>query len=256
MKKHKLYLIDLDGTIYTGDRPIEYAKEFVRYLEENEIDYLFITNNSTKSDVEVVGKLEKMGIMTSSKHVYTSALAAAEYAFNKNYNKVYVIGELGLRSALVEKGIEIVNQEEAEAVVLGLDRDLTYKKLSDASFALQRGIPFIATNPDKLLPTEEGMKPSNGGQVKFLEFATSRKATIIGKPSSIIMELAIEKFGYSKENIVMVGDNYDTDIMSGINIGIDTLHVNTGVTSKEELRDKEKQPTYSIDNLKEFLEKI
>lgn len=256
MKKYKLYLIDLDGTIYTGDKPIKHSKEFVSYLEENKIDYLFITNNSTKTDIEVVEKLEKMGITTSSKHVYTSASAAAEYVSNKNYNKVHVIGEKGIRNALQDKKIEIVNHNEAEALVVGLDRNLTYEKLSDASFALQRGIPFVATNPDKLLPTEEGMKPSNGGQVKFLEYAASRQATIIGKPSSIIMELAIEKFGYDKEDIVMVGDNYDTDIMSGINIGIDTLHVNTGVTNKEEVKNKEMQPTYSIENLKEFLDRI
>lgn len=256
MKKYKLYLIDLDGTIYTGDKPIKYSKEFISYLEENEIDYLFITNNSTKTEIEVVEKLKNMGIITSTKRVYTSALAAAEYAYNKGYNRVHVIGEKGLRNGVQNKGIEIVNHDEAEAVIVGLDRNLTYEKLSNASFALQREIPFIATNPDKLLPTEEGMRPSNGGQVKFLEFATSRKATIIGKPSSIIMELAIEKFGYDKEDIVMVGDNYGTDIMSGINIGIDTLHVNTGVTSKEEVKNKEKQPTYSIENLKEFLDKI
>lgn len=256
MRKHKLYLIDLDGTIYMGNQPIEYSKEFVNYLEENKIDYLFITNNSTKTEIEVVEKLKNMGIKTSSAHIYTSALAAAEFAHNKNYKKVYVIGEKGLREALQNKKIEIVNQDEAEAVIVGLDRTLTYDKLSEASFALQRGLPFIATNPDKLLPTEDGMKPSNGGQVKFLEYANSREAIVIGKPSSIIMELAIEKFGYNKEDIVMVGDNYDTDIMSGINIGIDTIHVNTGVSSKEEVESKEKQPTHSIENLKEFLDKV
>ncbi|MDO4814454.1 MAG: TIGR01457 family HAD-type hydrolase [Gemella sp.] len=254
MKDYKLYLIDLDGTIYTGNTPIKHSKKFVEYLEESNLDYLFITNNSTKTASQVVAKLESMGITTSEEHIYTSALAASEYAHKKNYKNIHVIGEQGLREALEDNNLNLVGHSDADAVIIGLDRKLTYDKLSDASLALQRGIPFIATNPDKLLPTENGMTPSNGGQVKFLEYATSREAVVIGKPSTIIMELAIEKFGYKKEEIVMVGDNYDTDIMSGINIGIDTIHVQTGVTSKEEVLSKEKQPTYTFENLNEFLE--
>lgn len=256
MKSYKLFLIDLDGTIYTGNTPIKYAKEFIEYLENNNIDYLFITNNSTKTEEEVVEKLRNMGIETTKKHVYSSAVAASEYSYKKNYKKIYVIGERGLRIALEEKGIELVEHDKAEAVIVGLDRELTYQKLSNASFALQRGIPFIATNPDKLLPTEQGLTPSNGGQVKFLEYATSREATIIGKPSSIIMELAIDKFNYTKDEIVMVGDNYETDIKSGINIGLDTLHVQTGITSKEVVLSKENKPTYTVKNLKEYIECI
>lgn len=256
MKNYKLYLIDLDGTIYNGNTPIKYAKEFIEYLKENNLDYLFITNNSTKTEEEVVDKLKNMEMKTSSQHVYSSAIAAAEYAYKENYKKIHVIGEGGLRKSLIKKGLDLVKQEEADAVVVGLDKNSTYEKLTNAAFALQRGLPFIATNPDRLIPTENGMTPGNGGQVKFLEYVTGRKAVVIGKPSSIIMELAIEKFDYKKEDIVMVGDNYDTDIKSGINIGIDTIHVQTGITSKMEVLNKEKKPTYTLENLKEFMDSI
>ena len=134
-----------------------------------------------------------------------------------------------------------------------LIEQLTYDKLAIAAKAVLNGAELIGTNPDTLLPTANGFVPSNGGQVKYLEYATSTPATFIGKPSKIIMECAMDLFDYSKEEIVMVGDNYDTDIMSGINGGIDTIHVQTGVTSVEDLETKEHKPTYSIKNLFELV---
>lgn len=250
IKKYKLYLIDLDGTIYNGSDKIDYAKEFIEYLENNNIDYLFLTNNSTRTTKEVVDKLKDFDIETSEEHVFTSSQATALYLAKNNLQKIHVIGEYGLKGVLEESGFNLVSGEQCEAVVVGLDRELSYKKLTEACRAILRGAVFIGTNPDKLIPTEEGMAPSNGGQVKLLEFATDKTPIIIGKPSSLIMDLAIEKFNYKKEDIVMVGDNYDTDIMSGINCSIDTIHVQTGVTSKEQLLEKEVQSTYTIENLK------
>jgi len=149
--------------------------------------------------------------------------------------------------------LDYENEEDVDAVVVGLDRQLTYDKLAIAAKAVLNGAELIGTNPDTLLPTANGFVPSNGGQVKYLEYATSTPATFIGKPSKIIMESAMNLFSYSKDEIVMVGDNYDTDIMSGINGGIDTIHVQTGVTSLEDLETKEHKPTYSIKNLFELV---
>nr|WP_232297338.1 HAD hydrolase-like protein [Gemella asaccharolytica] len=147
----------------------------------------------------------------------------------------------------------MVSYDKASSVVVGLDRKLTYDKVKEACFAIREGAKFIGTNPDKLIPTEEGMSPSNGGQIKYLEYATDIKATIIGKPNKEIMTLAIDKFNYKREDVVMIGDNYETDIMSGINSNIDTIHVQTGVTSKEEVLKKKIKPTYTIKNLKELI---
>lgn len=253
MKEYKLYLIDLDGTIYSGNESIEYAEEFINYLNSKGIDYLFITNNSTKDVGEALKKLSDLKIKADEKNIFTSAQATALYLKKEKISKVYLIGENGIRNSLIKEKIEIVDQEKCEAVVVGLDRELTYSKLRDASSAILRGAKLIGTNPDKFVPLEHGFEPGNGGQVKYLEYATDEEAVIVGKPNKLIMELAINKFDYLKEDIVMVGDNYDTDIMSGINIGIDTIHVQTGVSSKEDVMKKDKVPTYTIKNLKELI---
>ena len=248
IKQYKLYLIDLDGTIYNGDKKIKYAKEFVDYLNTNNIDYLFLTNNSTRQPKDVAEHLNKFDIETSEEHVFTSSDATKIYLEGKGYRNLYVIGESGLKNTLSSFN-QKENEEGVDAVVVGLDRKLTYDKLATATRAILNGAELIGTNPDTLLPTASGFVPSNGGQVKYLEYATSTPATFIGKPSKIIMESAMNLFNYSKDEIVMVGDNYDTDIMSGINSNIDTIHVQTGVTSVEDLETKEKKPTYSIENL-------
>ena len=252
IKQYKLYLIDLDGTIYNGDKKIKYAKEFVDYLNTNNIDYLFLTNNSTRQPKEVAEHLKNFDIDTSEEHVFTSSDATKIYLESKGYKNLYVIGESGLKNTLSSFN-QKENEEDVDAVVVGLDRKLTYDKLATAARAILNGAELIGTNPDTLLPTANGFVPSNGGQVKYLEYATSIPATFIGKPSKIIMESAMDLFDYSKEEIVMVGDNYDTDIMSGINGGIDTIHVQTGVTSVEDLETKEHKPTYSIKNLFELV---
>ena len=252
IKQYKLYLIDLDGTIYNGEKKIKYAKEFVDYLNENNIDYLFLTNNSTRQPKDVAEHLKNFDIETSEEHVFTSSDATKIYLEGKGYKNLYVIGEAGLKDTL-SSFTQRENEEGVDVVVVGLDRQLTYDKLAIAAKAVLNGAELIGTNPDTLLPTANGFVPSNGGQVKYLEYATSTPATVIGKPSKIIMESAMNLFSYSKDEIVMVGDNYDTDIMSGINGGIDTIHVQTGVTSLEDLETKEHKPTYSIKNLFELV---
>ncbi len=252
VKQYKLYLIDLDGTIYNGDKKIKYAKEFVDYLNTNNIDYLFLTNNSTRQPKEVAEHLKNFDIDTSEEHVFTSSDATKIYLEGKGYKNLYVIGESGLKNTLSSFN-QKENEDCVDAVVVGLDRKLSYDKLTIATRAILKGAELIGTNPDTLLPTANGFMPSNGGQVKYLEYATSTPATFIGKPSKIIMESAINLFSYSKDEIVMIGDNYDTDIMAGINGGIDTIHVQTGVTSVEDLESKAHKPTYSIKNLFELV---
>ena len=252
VKQYKLYLIDLDGTIYNGDKKIKYAKEFVDYLNTNNIDYLFLTNNSTRQPKEVAEHLKKFDIDTSEEHVFTSSDATKIYLKGKGYKNLYVIGESGLKNTLSSFN-QKENEDCVDAVVVGLDRKLSYDKLTIATRAILKGAELIGTNPDTLLPTANGFMPSNGGQVKYLEYATSTPATFIGKPSKIIMGSAINLFSYGKDEIVMIGDNYDTDIMAGINGGIDTIHVQTGVTSVEDLESKAHKPTYSIKNLFELV---
>jgi len=196
--------------------------------------------------------VEKMSAQEVAQTIYSYD----GYIKNRNvgsYKDIYIIGEKGLKETLSSFN-QHLDSNNVEAVIVGLDRELTYKKLTVATRSVLSGAELIGTNPDTLLPTAEGFIPSNGGQIKYLEHATSTAATVIGKPNRIIMESAMNLFNYNKDDIVMVGDNYDTDIMSGINSNIDTIHVQTGVTTLDQLKEKEIQPTYTIEDLSKLID--
>lgn len=251
-KNYQGYFIDLDGTMYRGSEPIKEAPGFVEKLKVMNIPYLFITNNSTSTPEEVAGKLqEKFNVPAKAEEIYTSALATADYVKELEGNRVYVVGEHGLKKALEDVGCQIV-EEKIDHVVVGLDRDLTYKKCEIATLAIQAGATFIATNKDTNIPTEIGLVPGAGSVIALIEKATQTAPVFIGKPESIMMKSALKKIGLSADRVIMVGDNYETDILAGINSDIDTVLVLTGFTKKEQLKDKKKQPTYVINTLEEW----
>ncbi|WP_058306075.1 TIGR01457 family HAD-type hydrolase [Gracilibacillus massiliensis] len=252
MKKYSGFLIDLDGTVYKGTEKIVEAIEFVKELERKGLPYLFLTNNSTKHPSDVSQKLVDMGVPSTTEHVFTTSMATASYIKEQNKEaKVYPIGEGGLHMALEECGLEIV-EENADVVVMGLDRDITYEKLAKGALHIRSGASFVATNGDVALPTERGFLPGAGSLISVLSVTTGVQPTFIGKPESIIVEQALEVLGTPKEETLMVGDNYATDILAGINAGIDSLLVHTGVTTKKDLKEIEKQPTFAIDSLAEW----
>lgn len=252
LKKYKGYLIDLDGTMYRGTEKINEAIDFVKKLYEKGIPYLFVTNNSSRTPMQVAEKLQQFDIPATEDQVFTTSQATANYIYAQNKNaKVYVIGEEGIRFALEEKGFEFAN-EDADYVVTGIDRDINYEKLAVACLAVRNGATFISTNGDIAIPTERGLLPGNGSLTSVVSVSTQVKPIFIGKPESIIMEQALKVLGTSREETLMVGDYYDTDILAGINAGMDTLLVHTGVTTKELLANYEKQPTFVVDSLSEW----
>ncbi len=254
MKDYKGYFIDIDGTMYKGSEIIEGAIEFMEYLNANNKDYLFVTNNSSKTPAEVAEKLNNMGFNTSSEHVITSAMATAGYISEESPGaSVYMVGGSGLKSSLSDAGLVIKEDQNVDYVVMGLDVNISYEKLSVACLAVRHGAKFISTNKDVSIPNERGFLPGNGSLTSVVSVSTGQTPIFIGKPETIIMEQAVEKIGLSKEECVMIGDLYDTDILAGINSGIDTLHVQTGVTSLEEINLKEILPTYSVKNLFEVI---
>lgn len=254
MKDYKGYFIDIDGTMYKGSEIIEGAIEFIEYLNANNKDYLFVTNNSSKTPGEVAEKLNNMGFNTSSEHVITSAMATAGYISEESPGaSVYMVGGSGLKSSLSDAGLVIKEDQNVDYVVMGLDVNISYEKLSVACLAVRNGAKFISTNKDVSIPNERGFLPGNGSLTSVVSVSTGQTPIFIGKPETIIMEQAVEKIGLSKEECVMIGDLYDTDILAGINSGIDTLHVQTGVTSLEEINLKEILPTYSVKNLFEVI---
>ncbi|MEH7097077.1 TIGR01457 family HAD-type hydrolase [Neobacillus vireti] len=252
MKKYKGYLIDLDGTMYKGTERIEAASDFVKKLREHHIPYLFVTNNSSRTPAQVADKLNSFDIPAEEQLVFTTSQATANYIAEQKKNaSVYVIGEEGLQSAIEEKGFKAAG-EDADFVVIGIDREISYEKLAVACLAVRNGAQFISTNGDIAIPTERGLLPGNGSLTSVIAVSTQKKPTFIGKPEAIIMEQALKVLGTSKEETLMVGDYYDTDILAGMNAGMDTLLVHTGVTTREMLTGYDRKPTYSIDTLDQW----
>ncbi|MEC5271821.1 TIGR01457 family HAD-type hydrolase [Caldifermentibacillus hisashii] len=252
MKKYQGYLIDLDGTMYRGSEKIEAAGRFVQRLVKHNISYLFVTNNSTRTPEQVAEKLRSFDIPATKEQVFTTSMATANYIEEIDKSAtVYYIGEEGLQTALEEKGFRFAG-ENADVVVVGLDREITYEKLAVACLAIRNGAKFISTNGDFALPTERGFMPGNGALTALISTSTQVQPIFIGKPETIIIEQALKVIGSDKTETLMVGDNYDTDIAAGIRTGLDTLIVHTGVTSKEKLKEFREQPTYSIDSLDEW----
>ena len=251
---YKGYLIDLDGTMYNGTEPILAAPRFIQRLQEKDVPYLFVTNNTTKTQKDVADNLRfNFGVDAKEEHVYTGSLATAKYMkkLNKGH-KVFTIGEAGLKDALANAGF-IEDKENPDFVVVALDRHATYSDFETATLAIQKGAQFIATNKDTNMPSEKGMVPGAGSLVAFVVAATRVEPTFIGKPESIIMDEALEVIGLKKEEVVMVGDNYETDILAGIQNGIDTLLVYTGFTKPEDVTSEMKQPTHQVDSLDDWL---
>ncbi|SEO64670.1 4-nitrophenyl phosphatase [Amphibacillus marinus] len=252
MAKYTGFLIDLDGTVYNGTEKIEAAVEFVSKLNEKGYPYLFLTNNSSKTPKAVADKLTAMGIVAKEEHVFTSSMATAAYvAEQKPDARVYAIGEDGLTSALAEAGLTLTDQN-IEYVVMGLDRQLSYEKLAIGALAIRNGAKFIATNADVALPSERGFLPGSGSLISVLAVTTGVTPTYIGKPEAIIVDQAMEQLGSEKANTLMVGDNYQTDILAGIRAGIDSLLVLSGVTKETELEQVGEKPTFMIKSLSEW----
>jgi 4-nitrophenyl phosphatase len=252
MKKYHGYLIDLDGTMYRGTEVIQEAAEFVNQLHARRIPYLFVTNNSSRTPAQVAQKLRDFGIVAEEEQVFTTSQATANYIYSQKQDaSVYVIGEEGIQTAITQKGFSL-GDEQAHYMVIGIDRHITYEKLAKACAAVRNGAVFISTNADIAIPTERGLMPGNGALTAVVSVSTQTQPIFIGKPESIIMEQALKVLGTSKEETLMIGDNYDTDIMAGMNAGLDTLLVHTGVTTKESLNGYDHQPTYVVNHLNEW----
>ena len=246
----------MDGTVYRGKNTVESGVRFVHRLIEQKRDYLFLTNNTTRTPQMIVDKLKGHGIDTDIKHVYTPSMATASYILNQNKNcqtkiGLDIIGQIGLWSELLKHPEFELNEENPDYVIVGMDTDLTYHKVRVASRAIRRGATFIGTNADMNLPAEDELIPGNGSQCAFVAAASGVEPLYIGKPESIIVNMALEKMGYSKRDALIVGDNYDTDIKAGFNSDVDQLLTLTGITQKEDLQNK-RQPTVLVNSLDEF----
>lgn len=251
-KEYAGYLIDLDGTMYNGQAKIEEAADFIERLRKTKKPFLFLTNNSTASAEDVCKNLkERSDVLAYPEEVYTSTEVTIQYLKEIKAQRIYLIGDHGLREGIKDAGFELA-KSKVDAVVVGYDNEVTFEEFKEATLLIQDGAIFIGTNPDTNIPTEEGLVPGNGALLAFLEASTGMEARIMGKPEATMMEGALRKLALEKEEVLMVGDNYTTDIQAGIKNGLDTLLVLTGFTSAEELADLPIPATYVVNTLDEW----
>ncbi|MFN8375515.1 MAG: HAD-IIA family hydrolase [Anaerolineae bacterium] len=229
--------LDMDGVLWRDDTPMPGLREFFDFIRANNIAYTLATNNSYKTPAAYVAKLLNMGVMDVDEAlVITSATATADY-MRQHYpvaTRVYVVGGNGLREALADAGMEVVD-EGARVVVAGIDPQLTYDKLKHATLQIRAGADFIGTNPDKTFPTPEGLAPGAGSVLAAIAAATDRQPIVIGKPDTPMLETALRIMGTSADHTLMVGDRLDTDILGGQRTGMKTAFVLTGVSTRADI---------------------
>ena len=235
----KALILDMDGVIWRADAPIgDLAKIFAR-IEARGLKYVFATNNGTKTPEQYVERLAGLGVNVKPSQVVTSALGVA-YMLAQRYpkgTKVFMIGEDGIKVALEEKGFEVLSTNdapEAKAVVMGIDRGITFDKMREATLLVRSGVPFYATNPDKTFPTPRGEIPGAGAWLSVVTTATEVEPIIAGKPFPFMMELSLEILGTKKDETLVVGDRLETDIAAGQAVGCKTALVLSGVSTKSQ----------------------
>ena len=256
----KLFLLDMDGTIYLDNDLFDGTLDFLNKVKEKNGKYLFVTNNSSKSVNAYVEKLNRLGIPACCDDFLTSVDATIDY-LKTNYpdTRFYSFGTRTFTEQLSSAGINVTTTDvgEIEGIVMGYDTELTYEKLDTVCRLLStRDLPYIAANPDWVCPTSYGYVPDCGSVAEMIFRATGKRPHFIGKPRPEMLLSGLKKYGYSKEEAVMIGDRVYTDIASGCNAGIDTILVLSGESTVKDAEESDTKPTYIMQNIKEVLENI
>ena len=259
LKNKRFFLLDMDGTIYLDNDLFDGTLDFLSAVRASGGKYLFVTNNSSKSTDAYVDKLAKIGIEATEDDFLTSTDATCLYLKRYEGKKFYVSGTKSFESQLKASGVITTTEIEDDifGIVMGNDTELTFKKLDDVSRLLtERELVYIATNPDWVCPTSYGYVPDCGAVAEMIKRATGKSPSFIGKPKPEMLLLALEKFGYSKDETLMVGDRVYTDIASGYNAGVDTVLVLSGEGTIEDAESSDTKPTYIMSNIRELYNKI
>lgn len=243
----------MDGTLYLGNRLFKDTIEFLEKIKSNGARYIFLTNNSSKGTDKYIQKLSSFGIHSSENDFLTSTDATIAY-IKRGYpnTRFYCMGTESFVSQLKSAGVKIATDGtiDVDGVVISNDTELTFEKLDNVSRILSNGNPiYIATNPDWTCPTEYGFVPDCGSFADILYRATGKTPYFIGKPNPDMINLAMDKFGYSKEETVIIGDRIYTDIAAGINAGVDSVLVLSGESTLDDLKSSEIKPSYVFDSI-------
>lgn len=260
LKTKKLFLFDMDGTIYLGDQLFEGVPELLKKIEKDGGRYVFITNNASKSVVDYVKKLHRLGLTeVTETNFFTSAQAAVLLMKEKHANElIYVQGTRSFLEECRAGGLRITTEytEDAKAILVGFDPEFTGEKVyTTCEMLTKHELPYYATNPDWVCPVEFGYIPDCGSMCQSFERATGKKPIFIGKPQPTMIFEVMKKFGVSPEDTVVIGDRLYTDIASGNNAGVDTICVLSGEVKKEEVETAQgmEKPTFVLDHVKSLL---
>ena len=249
-QRYRGLIVDVDGVLVRGSEPIPGAVDALKALKAHG-NVVLLSNNATRTRQAIAERLQSLGFGVEASMVVNSAFLVAEY-LRQEMGKaaVFTIGESGLREELALANHSIVDPDDADVVATGMDRDLTYGKLADALRVLHRGARYVATNADATFPTPHGPTPGAGAIVGALCGMGYPPERIVGKPSTTAFELAMDTLDVrDPRECLVIGDRLETDIEGALNAGCDAALVLTGVTSSEELKRSETQPTYVLENL-------
>jgi glycerol-1-phosphatase len=255
--RYDAFLFDLDGVFYRGADPVPDAAAALTRLRAAGKRIAFVTNNASATPAAVAGRLDAAGVEANVDEIETSALTTAALLVQRGVTTAFVVGEDGIKDALAEMGIQVVNADHpaVEVVVIGLDRGVTYDALRSAGILIDRGAAFIATNPDGSFPAPGGDRwPGAGALVAAVEATTDTRAEVVGKPNAPIFEAALARAGGGTP--LVVGDRLDTDIAGADALGWDSLLVLTGISTREEAARSVTPPTYVVPDLRGLFEPV
>jgi NagD protein len=236
----------MDGVLVRGRTPIPGVQEFIKWLVETDTQFLVLTNNPIYTPRDLQHRLATEGLILPESRLFTSAMATAQFLKNQRPDgTAYAIGESGLTQALHEVGY-VLTSSNPDYVVLGETSSYYFDNITRAIRLIASGARFIATNPDNVGPSEEGIKPACGAMAALIEAATGVKPYFIGKPNPFMMRSALRYIGAHSENTVMVGDRMDTDVIAGMEAGMETILVLSGVTKESDVARFPYQPTHIL----------
>ena len=254
LKSKQGFICDMDGVIYHGNKLLPGVREFVEWLQKNEKSFLFLTNSSERSPRELQQKLARMGLEVDESHFYTSALATAKFISSQAPGgSAYVIGAPGLVNALYEAGITM-NDVNPDYVIVGETSNYNYENVIHAVRLVNGGAKLIGTNTDLTGPSEQGIIPACRALIAPIELATGKSAYFVGKPNPLMMRTGLKLLGVHSGDAVMVGDRMDTDIIAGIETGLDTCLVLSGCTSRADVETYPYRPKYILDGVGNIVE--
>lgn len=258
-KDIKLFLFDMDGTLYLGDKLFPFTIELLETIKQKGKRYMFMTNNSSKSVNAYIEKLNKLGIKATKEDFITSSQATSFY-LKKHHRgaRLYVCGTESLKEELRSEGFTVTeNTDDTDCIIMGYDTELNYKKLWDVSFMLtSRDLPYIATNPDYVCPTEWGSVPDCGSVCDMIFNATGKRPLFIGKPEPLMPQLAMEMTGIKPINTAVIGDRIYTDVKSGLNAGAFSVLVMSGETTEKILAESPDKPDAVLKDAGEILKTV